>query len=123
MKSREYTPEEVQEKFLKVVWNLVDHWEKEGRAHTSQAKLEGLAHSIMALIDGNVGFMPAFILAPLPHKEDKSYYESQGQNFFPCNPRSKKTGASTRVKCDIGGHLAYKLFRIKEQLDKAKENI
>ena len=119
MKSREYTPEEVREKFLKMIWGYVGYWERENRAETSQAKMEGLAHSFLSLIDGSNGSMPAFILAPLPHKEDKAYHKAEGSNFFPYNERSKKTGNAKKVKSDIGGRLANEFFRVKERMDAA----
>lgn len=121
MASREYTPDEVREKFLKMIWGYVGYWENESRAETSQAKLEGLAHSLLALIDGSNCSMPAFILAPLPHVTDKKYNQEDGKNFFPYNERDKKTGSPTKVKADIGGRLANELFRVKERMDSAKK--
>lgn len=120
MPSREYTPEEVREKFLKTVWGQIEYWENEKRSPSSREKLEGLAHSIFALIDGKVAFTPAFILAPLPHKDDKDYLRQQGENFYPYNNRDAATGNAVGVKCDIGGNLAYQFYRVKEKMDKEK---
>lgn len=118
MKSREYTPEEVQEKFLKHIWGLIEYWDSQNES--SRAKMEGLAHSIFAAIDGSSAGLPAFILAPLPHSTDKAFCKQQGENYFPHNPRSKKKGNATKVKGDIGGNLAYQLFRVKERMNKSK---
>lgn len=111
MKSRELTTQEVQEKFLRTVWGQIAYWNNENRAETSLDKLEGLAHSMLSLIDGSVGFMPSFILAPMPHKDDKPYRSENGENYFPENETKS-------VKSDIGGNLAYQLFRVKEKMDK-----
>jgi hypothetical protein len=118
MRTRAYTPDEVQEKFLRQVWRYISYWERESRAETSQAKMEGLAHSILSMIDGsNIG-LPAWILAPLPHADDKAYNQANGEKYFPINKRSKKTGNPVGVKSDIGGNLAYQLYRVKEKMDK-----
>lgn len=117
-KPREYTDEEVREKFLRHVWSLIHWWENENRADTTHDKLSGLAHSIMAMLDGSTN-LPAFIVAPLPHKEDKAYHKANGENYFPYNRRDRHDSAAD-VKCDIGGHLAYQLYRVKEKMDAEK---
>ena len=116
MRTRAWKPEEVQEKFLKQVWAYISYWENESRAETSKAKLEGLAHSLMATIDGSTA-LPSFILAPLPHPTDKAFQQAQGENYFPQQKRNKK-GNAVGVKADIGGNLAYQLFRVKEKMEK-----
>ena len=117
MKPRELTPDEVREKFLQTVWGQIHWWTHETRAESIEDRLSGLAHSMLSLIDGSSADLPAFILAPLPHAEDKAYYKAQGKNYFPANPRSKKTGNATKVKSDIGGQLGYQLYRVKERLN------
>ena len=118
MKPRELTPEEVQERFLKAVWGQIHWWANETRAESTEDRLSGLAHSMLSLIDGSNATIPAFILAPLPHPTDKAYHKSQGENYFPCNKRGKKNGNAIGVKSDIGGNLAYQLYRVKEKMDK-----
>jgi hypothetical protein len=117
MKPRQYTTEEVQEKFLRHIWGLIGYWENDDRTPTSQGKMEGLAHSIFAAIDGSSMALPAFIVAPLPHKDDKAYNIGNKENYFPINPR-KENGDAANVKSDIGGNLAYQLFRVREKMQK-----
>ncbi len=83
--SRELTAEEVQEKFLKHIWALIEYWESNKDRPDARGKLEGLAFSILTVIDGESIAMPGFFLAPDPHPEDKPYNESRGENWFPEN--------------------------------------
>lgn len=117
MKPREYTEEEVREKFLKTIWGYIGYWERENRALTSKDKMEGLAHSILSMLDGSNIDLPAWILAPLPHKSDKLFHVVNEENYFPYNPRDEKTGAPTQVNCDIAGGLAYELFRVRDRME------
>lgn len=81
--SREYTTEEVREKFLRAIAARVDFWDRESRATTSREKLEGLTHSILALLDGCDIELPAFIVAPNPHPDDKEYCIQEELDYFP----------------------------------------
>lgn len=94
---RQKTEEEVRTEFLAHVRGLVEYWhDVEGR--DPKDKLNGLAFSIMAAIDGCSVDIPAFILAPFPHEEDKKYSISKRNNYYPENHKSN-------VKCDIAGSL------------------
>jgi hypothetical protein len=90
--------EEVREQFLRHVNSMVNYWENETRATTSQEKLEGLAFSIMSALDGCVMTLPAFIVAPMPDITDKEYAIEQGDDYYPYNDEES-------IKCDIGGSL------------------
>ena len=92
--SREYTMEEVREKFIRHVWSLIDYWERESNQPDVRDKLEGLAHSIFATLDGCTS-LPAFIIAPMPHKDDKQFNIDNWDNYYPENKE-------TDVNCDIG---------------------
>jgi len=95
---REFTKEEVREKFLREVNALVDYWQNESRFPGIREKLQGLAFSIMSTIDGSSMNLPAFILAPQPAEEDKGFFIENGQDYFPENN-------ATNVNCDIAGEL------------------
>lgn len=95
---REYTEDEVREKFLIEVNEIIQFWENEVDGSDSLRKLEGLAYSIMGLIDGKSPDLPGYILAPDPHPEAKELNTSRGLNYFPENLESS-------VKCDISGDL------------------
>lgn len=93
--SREYTQEEVQDKFLAHVRSLIKYWNSvEGQ--TTSEKLDGLAFSIMVAIDGGAGGLPSFVLAPFPHESDRQYHIDNGENYYPEDPI---------VKCNIAGYL------------------
>jgi hypothetical protein len=95
---REKTVDEVRDEFLANVRDYVNFWEYESSRKDSLSKLNGLAFSILALIDGEGGDSPGFILAPAPHPDDKQYNINQGHNYYPENHESD-------IKCDIGGSL------------------
>lgn len=95
----QYTLEECRQRFLEHVWHMIDFWDKEGRGDTHH-KLEGLAFSILAAIDGSACAVPGFVLAPAPHPLDKLYNIKHGQKYYPKAPT---------VECDIAGEL-HELF-------------
>jgi hypothetical protein len=67
----------------------------------SRLRLEGLAHSIFVLLDGNATALPGFVVAPAPHPSDREYCIENGENFFPEAPE----GA-----CDIAGELHERMY-------------
>ena len=101
MESREFTTEEVREKFMINVRMLIDYWDKVDEI-TSKEKIEGFAHSLLATIDGSSANLPAFVLAPAPHESDKEYNISNNENFYADNEY---------VKCDIAGGLHDLLYK------------
>ena len=92
--SKEKTEQEVREQFLNHVRMLVDYWEKETSKQTLRERLDGLAFSILVAIDGENVDLPPFILAPIPHEEDKQYRIDNGEDYYPENHNSN-------VKCYI----------------------
>jgi hypothetical protein len=105
---RQYTKEEARDLFLKQVRAYIDYWENESRQPTIRQKLEGLAFSIMVLIDGEAATVPGWILAPSPHPDDREYNISKGENYFADN-------TDAQVLCDIGGGLHDRLLRLLEK--------
>jgi len=109
---RELTVDEVREMFTQHVDTLIHYWSRLPResvtfldgGHSDEEdrkwRLQGLAHSIFATLDGCSLHLPGFIVAPMPHESDQSYHEENGENWFPCNDRSQ-------VQCDIAGELRY----------------
>ena len=94
--SKEFTKQEVREKFLKHIGGLVKYWENQST--TSKDKLEGLSFSILAAIDGSAMALPSFILAPCPHPDDKKFHIDEESNYYAENHNSD-------IKCDIAGGL------------------
>lgn len=96
---RQWTEKEIREKFLRQVAGMSEYWAKlqpvDGTPKTVQERLDGLAFSILAMLDGcNIG-IPGFIVAPAPHDDDKEYCINEGENWFP----------QQADLCDIGGGL------------------
>jgi hypothetical protein len=95
---RQLTTEEVRDRFLAHVRSMVAYWERvEVRPLTTRERLDGLAFSILAALDG-ASEMPGFIVAPCPHPSDRAFHESEGDNWYPEN----RSGV---VECDIAGSL------------------
>jgi len=94
--SREKTVEEVREEFLEHIRGLVNYWDGVEN-YTTKDKLQGLAFSILTTLDGCTD-LPSFIVAPLPHKDDKQYKIEEDENYYPENH-------NIDVKCDIAGDL------------------
>lgn len=95
--SREFTEEETREAFLNHIRELVDYWDTADK-ETTKEKLNGLAFSILVALDGEAVSLPAFILAPSPHKDDKQYRIDSKDNYYAENHDSN-------VKCNISGSL------------------
>lgn len=101
----ELTTDQVRERFLRSVWGCVDSWERECRADKSlRERLEGLAFSILAMLDGSNIELPQFIVAPDPHPGDREYHEERRTDWFPENHELTES-----VRADISGCL-HELF-------------
>ena len=100
--SKEKTVDEVRNEFLLHIKTLINYWEKEPTQNTVKDRLSGLAFSILVAIDGCAMGLPSFILAPLPHEDDKQFNIDEENNFYPENHNSN-------VNCDISGCL-HELF-------------
>lgn len=93
--SEEKTPEEVRHEFLSYARHLVGYWVNEKTDPREIA--EGVIFSLLVAIDGCVVGLPAFILAPSPHQDDKEDQIENDEDWYPEN----LDGAT----CDIGGGL------------------
>src|SRR5688500_7730912 len=81
----EKSAEEIRREFLDHVWTRIDFWE--GVENEScRDKLEGLTHSLLALLDGS-GDFPSVDLIVRPHPDDKAFLEAEGEDWYPdgCN--------------------------------------
>ena len=102
----ELTAGEVRERFLEHVRGIVDYWEREARAESFRARLEGIAFSILVAIDGEAAALPSFVLAPRPHPDDEEFLRNRGESWYPTAPD---------VSCDIAGELHSLLFSGSDQ--------
>lgn len=101
MRPRQLTEDEVRDALLEHIHAMARYWATVGGPDgpkTCLDRLEGLAFSILAALDGNSVNVPGFIVAPLPHEDDKQYRIDQDENYYPENHRAK-------IRADIGGSL------------------
>lgn len=95
----EYTADEVRDLFLKHVWNLLDYWDN--NKSDKREAMEGLAFSMLVMLDGGSVVVPPFAVIPAPHPDDKEFCIGEGTNWFPqFDPGGH---------CDIAGGL-HELF-------------
>ena len=99
----EMTPEQVRNVFLNEIKNIRDHWlvtEKPYPVETSDLiipydnkdRMNGLIHSILAVIDGESAYMPQFGLFTNPHPDDANFNRKRGKDWYP-------------MDCNISGNL------------------
>lgn len=86
---RALTEQEVRELFLIQVRTMVRYWAGEHplsnvpENYTAIERCDGVAFSILAIIDGCDLNLPAFSLTPLPAESDADYYRAHGENWYP----------------------------------------
>ena len=96
---REKTVDEVRSEFLDHVAGLIDYWDI--NACSVRAKLEGLAFSILVMLDSGTLALPGFRVLPHPHESDEAVHREEGRNWYPND-------------VDIAGDLHDHLFNLKE---------
>jgi hypothetical protein len=82
MASREYMQKEIQTLFLDHIRSNVNYWNRQ-TDRDSLGKLNGLAFSILAMLDGCSCGIPAFEIIPVSHPKDKDFQIASGENYFP----------------------------------------
>ena len=80
--TRRLTVDEVREKFLRKVWSYIHYWKTTKLDNPDQCRVEGLAFSILVILDGGTE-LPGFTLAANPHPEDKEYHQKEDENWYP----------------------------------------
>jgi hypothetical protein len=105
----EITAEEVAKRFASYLRTAVRYWVKEAHNNPHPRDIdpvlyaaEGMVHSFVVAIDGCAAHLPAFVLAPAPHADDRAYYEKRGEDWYPEAPE---------VKGDIGGLIREEYMR------------
>lgn len=89
LESREKTLAEIRADFLDTLRMDVHHWYTLHPSRNETGKpdalwrLEGLAFTILSLIDGCAGDMPGFALVPTAHPDDEAYHKAQGDDYYP----------------------------------------
>lgn len=78
---RAFTRKEMQDAFIDLLRGYVEYWLTEPRVTGVRDKLEGLAFSMLVILDGGTP-LPGFNLIPAPHSSDAAYHYSQGKNWW-----------------------------------------
>lgn len=100
---REMTMEEVREAFLGHVRVMVDYWTNLPD-QTVEQRVSGVAFSVLVALDGAAASLPGFIVAPLPHPEDREFLQGECENWWPENH-------DVTVRADISGELHDEFYR------------
>ncbi len=90
--TREYTDAEILEQFMRHLWNNIRYWERTPPVpewgpesdHLHQ-RMEGLAFSMLCMLDGVSVGLPGFICAVTTAPEDAEFHRDQGENWYPYN--------------------------------------
>ena len=106
---REMTTNEVRDAFLMQLIALVDYW-AEYPNMLLRDRLSGILFSVLSTLDGCSGGVPGFIVAPLPHPDDKGYSKEKGDNWYPEND-------PIVVNSDIGGSLHERLCELENEFE------
>lgn len=100
---RPHTAEEVRSEFLDHVAAMVRYWDElpdidraTGNVLDQRGRIEGIAFTILSALDGSSMALPAFVVAPCPHPEDKADCIANGSNYYHEAPKAR---------CDIAGGL------------------
>lgn len=85
---RAYTSEELRDKFLQEVRTIANHWARlpdrdpaTGTIFTAKERCDGVAWSILSLLDGETLDIPGIDLVFQPSEEDKQYHIENGENW------------------------------------------
>lgn len=81
--SRAKTEEEIKEEFLTEVENISHYWTSLPNK-TNKERCEGVAFSIMVLLDG-CSALPAINMHIAPHEDDKQYYIESNEDYYKDN--------------------------------------
>lgn len=79
---RELTMAEVRDMLLDHFRELITYWESLPNK-TIHDRLDGLAFSMLATLDGDSLGVPGFLLIPDPHPDDKKDALENGENWCP----------------------------------------
>jgi hypothetical protein len=80
---RAYTVDEIRDQLIDHIWSAIQLWASSPTAGSIEERLSGLAHSILAILDGCSGDVPAFKLEVDPHPDDEEFLREEGSNWYP----------------------------------------
>jgi hypothetical protein len=81
--SRAKTAEEARAEFLDAIRQMTYYWAKVPQGMNVQERLDGLAFSILNILDGTSGtFSCAIDLVLRPHPDNKAFHQAEGENWY-----------------------------------------
>lgn len=78
---RAMTPDEVRQRFLAQVRDAVRYWEARPGL-SAHDRCEGVAHTVLAILDGSMEGLPSADIVFRPRPEDKPYLQGEGENWI-----------------------------------------
>ena len=81
--ARAKTKKEAQQEFLNHVHDVSDYWASLPDK-IPQERCDGVAFSILVMLDGESMGLPAMDISLSPHPSNKEFLKSQGENWFEC---------------------------------------
>jgi hypothetical protein len=79
--SKAKTAEEIREDILAHIRHIAHYWASLPDK-TAQERCDGVAFSILALIDGHTDSAPAIDLVMRPHPGDKAFHQAEGEDWI-----------------------------------------
>jgi hypothetical protein len=79
--SRAHTKEEARDMVLGHVRDMARYWSSVP-GKTPRERCDGLAFSMLVMIDGHSSNLPAMDLVLRPHEDDKPHHIANGENYF-----------------------------------------
>lgn len=86
---RAYTADEVRDAIIAYARMTASYWAGlpsadmvTGKTLTTQERCDGVAFSILSMLDGCSAYIPAITLKLDPHEDDKDLLRSEGENWF-----------------------------------------
>jgi hypothetical protein len=80
-KPRAKTAKEVRKEFLQNIHDCSEYWASLSDK-TIQERCDGLAFSILVMIDGESMDFPAMNISLAPHPKDKEFFKNKGENWY-----------------------------------------
>jgi hypothetical protein len=111
---RKKTNEEIKKEFIYEVISMINYWDQL-KGFDQRAKLEGLAYSILALLDGETN-LPSFIVAPNPLPGEIHDFLKKDKDFYPEN-------FHVRINGNISGELKDLFYKKINDLNDLKKEM
>jgi hypothetical protein len=123
--SRQWTPDEVREKFLAHLENVAEHWATtklppqlvaNAGGSEARARCRGVVFSALVMLDGGAGDMPAFRVFPCTDPSGPEFHRQEGTNFYPVNKND------VPLLCEITRESLHEAFATREAMAKLEAN-